>query len=142
MRGSATELTLAKEERTPRVVEQLDHLDLCRNYIRAFGEAIGLPLIWVSSEEVHESSHKTPHINPFRKWMARHHGVCENCLYSPLNQLTPEGSNPRTETCFAGLCKSSVPIRINPHFPALWSDPMAVSKTSRRKQIPSSKFHI
>jgi hypothetical protein len=97
MRGSATELTLAKEERTPRVVEQLDHLDLCRNYIRAFGEAIGLPLIWVSSEEVHESSHKTPHINPFRKWMARHHGVCENCLYSPLNQLTPEGLKPRTE---------------------------------------------
>ena len=97
MRGSATELTLAKEERTPRVVEQLDHLDLYRNYIRAFGEAIGLPLIWVSSEEVHESSHKTPHINPFRKWMARHHGVCENCLYSPLNQLTPEGLKPRTE---------------------------------------------
>jgi hypothetical protein len=27
----------------------------------------------------------------------------------------------------------------NPHFPALWSDPMAVSKTSRRKQIPSSR---
>ena len=26
----------------------------------------------------------------------------------------------------------------NPHFPALWSDPMVVSKTSRRKQIPSS----
>ena len=97
MRGSATELTLAKEGRTPRVVEQLDHLDLYRNYIRAFGEAIGLPLIWVSSEEVHESSHKTPHINPFRKWMARHHGVCENCLYSPLNQLTPEGLKPRTE---------------------------------------------
>ena len=97
MRGSATELTLAKEERTPRVVEQLDHLDLYRNYIRAFGEAIGLPLIWVSSEEVHESSHKTPHINPFRKWMARHHSVCENCLYSPLNQLTPEGLKPRTE---------------------------------------------
>ena len=97
MRGSATELTLAKEERTPRVVEQLDHLDLCRNYIRAFGEAIGLPLIWVSSEEVHESSHKTPHINPFGKWMARHHGACENCLYSPLNQLTPEGLKPRTE---------------------------------------------
>ena len=97
MRGSATELTLAKEERTPRVVEQLDHLDLYRNYIRAFGEAIGLPLIWVSSEEVHESSHETPHINPFRKWMARHHSVCENCLYSPLNQLTPEGLKPRTE---------------------------------------------
>ena len=97
MRGSATELTLAKEERTPRVVEQLDHLDLYRNYIRAFGEAIGLPLIWVSSEEVHESSHETPHINPFCKWMARHHSVCENCLYSPLNQLTPEGLKPRTE---------------------------------------------
>ena len=97
MRGSATELTLAKEERTPRVVEQLDHLDLCRNYIRAFGEAIGFPLIWVSSEEVHESSHETPHINPFCKWMARHHSVCENCLYSPLNQLTTEGLKPRTE---------------------------------------------
>jgi hypothetical protein len=27
----------------------------------------------------------------------------------------------------------------NPHFPALWSDPMAVAKTSRRKQIPSSQ---
>ena len=30
------------------------------------------------------------------------------------------------------------PFPRNPHFPALWSDPMAVSKTSRRKQIPSS----
>jgi hypothetical protein len=27
---------------------------------------------------------------------------------------------------------------INPHFPALWSDPMAVSQTSRIKQIPNS----
>jgi hypothetical protein len=27
----------------------------------------------------------------------------------------------------------------NPHFPALRSDPMAVSKTSRKKQIPSTQ---
>ena len=30
----------------------------------------------------------------------------------------------------------------NPHFPALWSDPMAVSKTSRRKQIPCSQSSL
>jgi hypothetical protein len=29
----------------------------------------------------------------------------------------------------------------NPHFPALRSDPMALSGASRRKQIPSSKRH-
>jgi AraC-like DNA-binding protein/ligand-binding sensor protein len=112
MRDSATALALEKNGRTPRLVEQLAHLELCQNYLRAFGEAVGLPLIVVSSEKIHASSHETPHQNSFCKWLARHHSTCKNCFYSQLNQLTTEGSSPHTETCFAGLCKSSVPIRM------------------------------
>ena len=112
MRSSETTTTRTARVGTSRVIEQLDHLELCQNYVRAFEEVIQLPLVLISPQGIRAAVEEGHHKNPLCKWLALHHHTCRNCLYSRPATLLAEENSPSTEICFAGISQSGVPVRI------------------------------
>ena len=96
-----------------QLVEKLTRSAICRDYIRAFSTATGLPVALrpVESWQL-PTNEATANQNPFCALMARSNRVCSACLEVQRKLTEKAGDRSRTVTCFAGLSDSAVPIRV------------------------------
>lgn len=86
--------------------------DIYRDYERAFGEATGLPLSLTPVEDWQMAHRGAKHENRFCALMGQSNKTCSECLLAQREIVDPEAQGARTIRCFAGLCETSVPLRI------------------------------
>jgi len=100
-----------------KLVERLAGSKIFLDYERAFSEATGLPLNLAPTEHWGLAHHGKKHENPFCAMMGSCNRTCAACLEaqqkSSEEKRDEDGSGrPHTVTCFAGLCETSVPLRL------------------------------
>lgn len=95
-----------------KLVEQLSKSRIYQDYERAFNEATGLPLTLRPVEYWQPAHRNKKNENPFCALMAEHSRTCAACLEVQEKLSKDEGQSSKTVTCFAGMCDSSVPIRL------------------------------
>ena len=96
-----------------QLVEKLTRSAICRDYMRAFSTATGLPVALRPVESWQLALNDgAANKNPFCELMARSNRVCAACLEVQRKLTEKAGDRSRTVTCFAGLSDSAVPIRV------------------------------
>jgi AraC-like DNA-binding protein/ligand-binding sensor protein len=94
------------------LLDRLAESQIFRDYQRAFSETTGLPLA-LSPVEGWDLAHRgKSHENPFCALLAKQSKACAACLCAQHELVTTAQVEPRTVTCFAGLCETAVPLRI------------------------------
>jgi len=83
-----------------------------QDYLEAFEVSTGLSLSMNPPESLNLVHQGKRHYNPFCALMTTNNKTCSACL--EFQQRVKEGAalRPQTLTCFAGLCESSVPVRV------------------------------
>ncbi len=99
-------------QRSREFVDKLKRSQIFRDYEQAFRDTTGLPINLRSLEAFDLPHHGDPKENPFCALMASSNKSCAACLQ--LQRRVEEEANlkPTTLKCFAGLCDSSVPVRV------------------------------
>ena len=92
-----------------RIIEQLAHSEIFRNYASAFNEATGLGITLRPAEPSNPAQHNGCHANPVCAMFAASSRTCAALLEVP--QHDPEAHTPHTMVCAAGLSVASVPVR-------------------------------
>ena len=92
------------------VLERLSSSQIYRDYERAFGEATGLPLTLSPVEDWHLAHHRKRHESPFCALLAKQSKSCAACLRTQQELGTTARQEPKTVTCFAGLCETAIPL--------------------------------
>ena len=96
-----------------RLIQMLADSQIYKDYERAFGETTGLPLNVSPVESWQLAHHGRKHENPFCAMMARSNKACAACLRAQQQTCDhPKAYGPCTVMCFAGLCETSVPLRV------------------------------
>ncbi len=99
-------------QRSRTVVEQLRRSDIFRDYEQAFRETTGLPINLRPIEAFDLPHHKDPKQAPFCALLAQSNKSCAACLQLQKKVEEEAKLEPKTLKCFAGLCDSSVPVRV------------------------------
>jgi AraC-like DNA-binding protein/ligand-binding sensor protein len=99
-------------QRSRIAVAQLRRSDIYRDYERAFRETTGLPLNLRPIEAFDLPHHDDPNEAPFCALMAQSNKSCAACLQLQKKVEQEARLEPKTLKCFAGLCDSSVPVRV------------------------------
>jgi len=94
------------------LIEMLADSQIYKDYESAFGEATGLPLNLSPIENWQLAHHGRKHENPFCAKMVQSNKACAACLRAQQQTSDPTACQPRTVLCFAGLCETSVPLRV------------------------------
>jgi AraC-like DNA-binding protein/ligand-binding sensor protein len=94
------------------LIQRISRSELYSEYEKAFGDSTGLPLKIRTREFWNLAHHNRRNENPFCALMAQTNRSCVACLevQQQASDLAKEG--PATVTCFAGLCDTTVPIRL------------------------------
>ena len=95
-----------------RLIAMLANSQIYKDYERAFGETTGLPLNLSPVEYWQLAHHGRTHESPFCAMMAQSNKACAACLRAQQQTCDPAASGARTVMCFAGLCETSVPLRV------------------------------
>ena len=99
-------------ERSKSVVSRLKQSQVYRDYQKAFGETIGLPINLRALESFDLPHHGSLQENPFCALMAKTNQSCSACLQLQSKIEDEAQMEPKTLKCFAGLCDSAIPIRV------------------------------
>lgn len=124
------------EESTQRsrdFVDKLKRSQIYRDYEQAFRDTTGLPINLRALGGFDLPHHGDPKENPFCALMAGTNKSCAACLQ--LQRRVEEETNlePSTLKCFAGLCDSSVPVRVGDDLIAfLQTGQVLLSKPDKR----------
>lgn len=94
------------------LVEQLKRSQIFRDYEQAFRDTTGLPINLRPIEAFDLPFHHDPNENLFCALMAKSNQTCAACLQLQRKVEEQAQLEPKTLKCFAGLCDSSVPIRV------------------------------
>lgn len=104
------------EENTTRrskdFVDKLKRSQIFRDYEQAFRDTTGLPLNLRALGGFDLPHHGDPNENPFCALMAGTNKSCAACLQLQRKVEEEAKLEPTTLKCFAGLCDSSVPVRV------------------------------
>jgi AraC-like DNA-binding protein/ligand-binding sensor protein len=100
----------AEEALEHRLIEQIHHSDLYRNYEQAFVETTGLSLRLASADGRFLADCDHHHKNLFCEILSPENKTCEACARTLRNLTLFSESQPHTSTCFAGLSESCIPI--------------------------------
>jgi AraC-like DNA-binding protein/ligand-binding sensor protein len=92
-------------------IDTLTSSRIYRDYENAFADATGLPVALRPAD-----SWKLPHRgrkneNPFCAMMSRKSSSCAACLRAHEQLSQDAHEEPRTVTCFSGMCDTAVPVR-------------------------------
>lgn len=96
----------------PILLDRLAESQIFRDYQRAFSETTGLPLALSPAEGWDVAHRGQRRENPFCALLANQSKACAACLRAQYELVTTAREEPRTITCFAGLCETAVPLRI------------------------------
>jgi AraC-like DNA-binding protein/ligand-binding sensor protein len=99
-------------QRSREFVDKLKRSQIFRDYEQAFRDTTGLPINLRSLEAFDLPHHNDPNENPFCALMAKSNKSCAACLQLQRRVEEEAGLKPTTLKCFAGLCDSSVPVRV------------------------------
>jgi AraC-like DNA-binding protein len=94
------------------LVAQLKRSQVYRDYEHAFRETTGLPLSLRPIEAFDLAHQKDPRESPFCALIAQSNRSCAACLQFQRRVEDEASFEPKTSTCFAGLCDSAVPVRV------------------------------
>lgn len=104
--------TAISPQRSRLLVAQLKRSRIYRDYEQAFRETTGLPLSLRPIESLDLPHHGDPKQGAFCALMARSNRSCSACLQLQRRVEEEARVEPKTLTCFAGLCDSAVPVRV------------------------------
>jgi len=93
-------------------VQRLRESQIFRDYEKAFRDTTGLPINLRPIEAFDLPHHGDPNESPFCVLMAQSNQTCAACLQLQKKVEEEAHLEPKTLKCFAGLCDSSVPIRV------------------------------
>lgn len=99
-------------DRSKTVVSRLKQSKVFRDYEKAFGETIGLPINLRALEAFDLPHQGSSQQNPFCSLMAQSNQSCSACLQLQRKIEDEAQMEPKTLKCFAGLCDSAIPIRV------------------------------
>lgn len=105
-------LTATNPQQSRTVVAQLKRSQIFRDYEQAFRETTGLPINLRPIEAFDLPHHGDPKESPFCALMAQSNHSCSACLQLQKKVEEEARLEPKTLKCFAGLCDSSVPVRV------------------------------
>ena len=125
--------TPAKRSRT--FVEQLKRSQIYRDYEQSFRDTTGLPINLRALEAFDLPHHKDPNENPFCALMATSNQSCAACLQLQKRVEVEAQLEPKTLKCFAGLCDSSVPIRVGENLVAFLQTGQVLLHKPTKKQF-------
>jgi len=97
------------------LLEQLNKSEIYRDYEKAFSEATGMPVTLRSVDAWQVAHHGKRDQNPFCALMAGQSRTCAACLevqQKMSDDVCHNNASSSTATCFAGLCDTSVPVRV------------------------------
>lgn len=94
------------------VLDRLTRSQIYQDYERAFGEATGLPLKLSPTDDWKPAPAKQRHASPLCALLAKQSKSCAACLRTHVELADSTQSEPKTITCFAGLCETAIPLRI------------------------------
>lgn len=98
--------------RSREFVDRLKRSQIYRDYEQAFRDTTGMPINLRPLEAFDLPHHKDPNENPFCALMAKSNQSCSACLQLQRKVEEEAGLEAKTMKCFAGLCDSSVPVRV------------------------------
>ncbi|MBI5772388.1 MAG: helix-turn-helix domain-containing protein [Verrucomicrobia bacterium] len=99
------------EEKSRRLVETLAASELFRNYSRAFGNAVKLPLSLQPVETFQLPHHRDRHQSRLGAVLARHSKACAAWLTFQQELRAAARDGARTMTCPFGLSETAIPVR-------------------------------
>ncbi len=99
-------------QRSREFVDRLKRSQIYRDYEQAFRDTTGMPINLRPLEAFDLPHHKDPNENPFCALMAKSNQSCSACLQLQRKVEEEAGLEAKTMKCFAGLCDSSVPVRV------------------------------
>jgi AraC-like DNA-binding protein/ligand-binding sensor protein len=85
---------------------------LFRDYERAFSDATRMPLTFQPVDSWQLSLRGKKYENPFCALLGKSSAFCSKCLEQQSKLADPNAKEIKTNICFAGLCESSVPVRV------------------------------
>lgn len=94
------------------LVEALKTSRIFRDYAKAFTRSFGLPIALRPAGSPSLPLHEAPILTPLYALMATKREACAAYLGLQLKLDRTVDTEPKTATCFAGLCYTIVPIRI------------------------------
>jgi len=94
------------------LVQRLRESQIFRDYERAFRDTTGLPINLRPIEAFDLPHHGDPKEAPFCALMAQSNQTCAACLQLQKRVEEEARMEPKTLKCFAGMCDSSVPVRV------------------------------
>ena len=99
-------------ERSKELVAQLKKSQLYQDYEQAFCATTGLPLALRSIETFNLPHSGRTNENSFCALLAKTNQSCAACLQLQRRVEEQAQLEPKTLKCFAGLCDSSIPVRV------------------------------
>lgn len=99
-------------QRSREFVDKLKRSRIYKDYEQAFRDTTGLPINLRVIEAFDLPHHNDPNENPFCALMAKSNQSCAACLLHQRKVEESAGIEPTTLKCFAGMCDSSVPVRV------------------------------
>ncbi len=117
------------------MVAQLKRSQIFRDYEQAFRDTTGLPFSLRALEAFDLSFHDQPNENPFCALMGKSNKSCAACLQLQKKVEVEARLEPKTLKCFAGLCDSSVPVRVGENLVAFLQTGQVLLHTPTKEQF-------
>jgi len=124
------------------LVERLKRSRIYCDYEAAFREITGLPINLrpVGAFDLH--NHGDPKENPHCALMAGSNHSCAACLRLQMKVEEAAKRGPKTLQCFAGLCDSSVPVRLGDHVVAFLETGQILLHQPSKREFAKTKREL
>ena len=114
------------------LVQRITRSKLFRDYEHAFSDATRMPLTFQPVDSWQLSLHGKKYENPFCALLGKNSSFCARCLEQQSKLADPNAREIKSNICFAGLCESSVPVRVgNDILGFLQTGQVALTKPTR-----------
>lgn len=117
------------------MVEHLKSAQIFKDYQEAFRETTGMPLNLRAVEGFELPHRDDPRENPFCALMAKSNHSCAACLQVQAKMEREASMEPKSLKCFAGLCDSSVPVRVGENLVAFLQTGQVLEHNPTKKQF-------
>jgi AraC-like DNA-binding protein len=126
--------TRAKAQQSREYIDRLKRSRIYRDYEEAFRATTGLPLNLRALDAFDLPHHNKPNENPFCALMANTNQSCAACLQHQRRVEEAAQLEVKTLKCFAGLCESTVPVRVGDNLVAyLQTGQVFIDRPDKRK---------
>ena len=126
-------MTAARENK--ELVKRLSRSQIFLDYEKAFNDTTGLPLAFRPREVWNLVQKDRRNENPFCRLMATTSKTCAACLEIQEELVSGDDHGPKTATCFAGLCDTTVPVKMGDEVVGYLQTGQAAVEGTKREQF-------